>query len=99
MFYCDPCADEHSYPKTMSKSQGKCECCGEAAICNDYPSNMLKSKEEKSISSLTVEDKINTQLTLRGFSQDTILNNRGLIGAVIDETILLVNKNLIEKSL
>ena len=38
------------------------------------------------------EKRIKQKLIERGFSEDTILNNRGLIGAVIDETILLTTK-------
>lgn len=34
------------------------------------------------------EDKIKNKLRIRGFSEEQIINNRGLIGAVIDETIL-----------
>jgi len=37
---------------------------------------------------MTFEDKIKMKLRLRGFPEELILNNRGLIGAVIDETIL-----------
>ena len=41
-----------------------------------------------------IEQKIKTKLLIRGFSKDTLLNNRGLIGATTDETILEVVKNL-----
>ena len=39
------------------------------------------------------EDKINEKLRLRGFTQDKLLNNRGLIGAAIDEVALMIVKN------
>jgi len=39
------------------------------------------------------EDKIKSKLLMRGFTQKQLLNNRGLIGATIDETILLQTKN------
>jgi len=39
------------------------------------------------------ETKIRNKLLIRGFPIKTIDNNRGLIGAVIDETILLTVKN------
>jgi hypothetical protein len=41
------------------------------------------------------EKNIKSKLLMRGFTQKQILNNRGLISAVIDETILLQTKNLI----
>lgn len=42
---------------------------------------------------MDIEQKIKTKLLSRGFSKETLLNNRGLIGATIDETILeIVNK-------
>jgi len=43
---------------------------------------------------MDIEQKIKTKLLIRGFSKDTLLNNRGLIGATTDETILEVVKNL-----
>lgn len=42
---------------------------------------------------MNIEDKVKLNLLVRGFRKETILNNRGLIGAVIDETILEVIKN------
>jgi hypothetical protein len=39
------------------------------------------------------KDKIKQKLILRGFTEEKILNNGGLIGAVIDETILEVVKS------
>lgn len=43
---------------------------------------------------MDIEQKVKSKLLMRGFSKETILNNRGLIGATIDETILEVVKNL-----
>lgn len=43
---------------------------------------------------MNFEEKIKIQLLARGFGNETILNNRGLIGAVIDETILEMSKNI-----
>jgi uncharacterized protein YjaZ len=43
---------------------------------------------------MDIEQKIKTKLLIRGFSKKTLLNNRGLIGATTDETILEVVKNL-----
>ena len=40
------------------------------------------------------EGKIKTKLLTRGFSQETLLNNRDLIGATTNEAILEVVKNL-----
>jgi hypothetical protein len=40
------------------------------------------------------EEIIKQKLINRGFTNKRLLNNRGLIGAVIDETILLQAKNL-----
>lgn len=40
---------------------------------------------------MDIEDKINLKLRLRGFDK-AITNNRGLIGAVIDEMILILSK-------
>lgn len=37
-------------------------------------------------------EKIKTKLLLRGFTEERILNSRGVIGATIDETILLITK-------
>ena len=46
------------------------------------------------INNMDIEKKVKTELLLRGFSNDNLINNRGLIGAVIDETILAVVKSL-----
>lgn len=43
---------------------------------------------------MKIDEKVMNNLIARGFKNETILNNRGLIGARIDETILEVVKNL-----
>nr|AKH47492.1 hypothetical protein [uncultured marine virus] len=43
---------------------------------------------------MNIEEKVKMNLMVRGFDSNTQLNNRGLIGATIDETILEVVKNL-----
>ncbi len=43
---------------------------------------------------MNIEEKVRVNLTSRGFDKDNIINNRGLINAVIDETILHIVKNL-----
>jgi len=37
-----------------------------------------------------IEDKVRENLKKRGFTEKTLLNNRGVIGATIDETLLEV---------
>jgi hypothetical protein len=43
---------------------------------------------------MDIEQKVKTKLLIRGFSNENLLNNRGLIGATTDETILEIVKNL-----
>lgn len=43
---------------------------------------------------MNIEEKVKANLLVRGFDKKTQLNNRGLIEATIDETILEVVKNL-----
>ena len=43
---------------------------------------------------MNLEETVKSNLLTRGFSKETQLNNRGLIGATIDETALTVVKNL-----
>ena len=43
---------------------------------------------------MNIEEKVKLNLLARGFDEDRQLNNRGLIGATIDETIIEVVKNL-----
>lgn len=40
------------------------------------------------------EKKIRNKLLMRGFPNEKLINNRGLIGATIDEVILEVVKNI-----
>lgn len=49
MFYCDMCAEECGYPKTIVKSYGKCEICALEGNCNDRPSSKLPLPQEKSV--------------------------------------------------
>ena len=41
MFYCTKCAEDRKWPETMFKSRGKCETCGEVAVCNEMASKNL----------------------------------------------------------
>ena len=41
MFFCDECADKKGWPKSLCKSCGTCEICGETASCSDIPSRAL----------------------------------------------------------
>jgi hypothetical protein len=43
---------------------------------------------------MKLEKRVKQQLLSRGFTKEQLLNNRGLIGAAIDETALTVVKNL-----
>ena len=43
---------------------------------------------------MELENKIKQKLRLRGFTEKQLLNNRGLIGATIDEVKLMLGKNL-----
>ncbi len=43
---------------------------------------------------MDLENKVRQQLLSRGFTIEQLLNNRGLIGAVIDEVALMIVKNL-----
>jgi len=42
---------------------------------------------------MDIEQKIKNRLLTKGFSKEKLSNNRGLIGAAIDETIIEVIKN------
>ena len=35
MFYCEKCREQHNYRKSIVKSQGRCEICGDTALCHD----------------------------------------------------------------
>ena len=37
-----------------------------------------------------IEDEIKEALIIRGFTEETLLNNRGLIGATIEETLTAI---------
>ena len=41
---------------------------------------------------MEIEEQVKGHLSDRGFAKDTLLNNRGLIGATIDETILIMSR-------
>lgn len=41
MFFCEPCRTEREWPNSISKSRGRCECCGNSAVYNDVPSRFL----------------------------------------------------------
>lgn len=41
MYYCDTCAADKEWPKSLAKSIGRCECCGQQRICNDRASKDL----------------------------------------------------------
>lgn len=43
---------------------------------------------------MELEDKVKQRLIIRGWSKETLLNNRGLIGATIEDTIIEVVKSL-----
>jgi len=44
MHYCNECAKENGWPITLFKSQGLCEECKKAAVCNEMPSSKLPKK-------------------------------------------------------
>ena len=43
MFYCEACRELNKWPISVFRSQGKCECCDEVALCNDVPSKFLET--------------------------------------------------------
>lgn len=43
---------------------------------------------------MKLEKRVMRQLLSRGFAKEQLLNNRGVIGAAIDETALMVVKNM-----
>jgi len=43
---------------------------------------------------MELENKIKQRLILRGFTEKQLINNRGLIGAVVDEVALILVKNI-----
>jgi len=52
-----------------------------------------KGEESKWDKNPKLEDVIKSKLLIRGFKNEDLLNNRGLIGATIDETVIEVVKN------
>ena len=49
MFYCNDCAKKNEWSETGMKSNGRCECCGESAVCNERSSSMLPLPKEKPV--------------------------------------------------
>lgn len=41
MFFCDKCANENKWPKSIGRSMGACEICGKVDVCNDIPCKYL----------------------------------------------------------
>lgn len=41
MFFCNDCADERKWPKSLFRSLGRCEICGKTRECSDVPSSSL----------------------------------------------------------
>lgn len=41
MFFCDPCAEERNWPKSICWSYGPCEICKTMTACNDVKSSRL----------------------------------------------------------
>lgn len=41
MFFCETCRVEREWPESMSQSRGKCEVCGNVAVCHDVWSGHL----------------------------------------------------------
>lgn len=47
MFICNVCLEKFKNSQSMFKSNGQCEICNEARVCNDIPSKYLKPIVEK----------------------------------------------------
>ena len=45
---------------------------------------------------MQIDDKVKKNLLLRGFTRNDLINNRGLITATMDETILEVVKAIVK---
>ena len=45
MLYCNSCAEKNDYPKTIFKSYGCCEICGEMTDCNNVKSSKLPKED------------------------------------------------------
>lgn len=46
---------------------------------------------------MDLENMIKEKLLMRGFHKDTLLNNRGLISATINETSLIILESFVNK--
>lgn len=44
MFYCEACRQKRNWPESWGQSYGRCEVCGNTAICNDTPSSQLPKR-------------------------------------------------------
>ena len=60
---------------------------------NGYVYSLIFNEFEK-LNNMNLEKNVKQQLLSRGFTKEQLLNNRGLIGAVIDEVALMIVKNL-----
>ena len=47
MFFCDKCAEQNNWPQSVVRSRGRCEVCGEVAVCYDMPCSCLPKPEDK----------------------------------------------------
>jgi len=54
-------------------------------------------EDSKSVPKITLEEKVKCNLLARGFKNETLLNNRGLLGAAIDETININREDKMER--
>ncbi len=41
MFYCEKCQKKNDWPVAMMRSRGRCEVCGDAAVCYDVHHSQL----------------------------------------------------------
>lgn len=62
-------------------------------VAEEVKKEISKSEESKWDKNPKLEDIIKSKLIIRGFKNEDLLNNRGLIGATIDETVIEVVKN------
>jgi hypothetical protein len=59
MFYCDPCAEIVGWPKSLSRSKGRCEMCGEAPVeCSDRPSRHLDIPAPEDLLQIQIRESI-----------------------------------------
>lgn len=47
MFYCNACAIRRDWPRSIVRSYGRCELCGNARECNDMPSVALPPRRSR----------------------------------------------------